>query len=113
MRRSDMETVMARTILIARAACPVTVQASLHDGKSSRPRLLASSALSGGTLRGLALVAGVSIAATALGAVPATAQQSLNGGTATGANAYASGTGAIATGDNATATGALSNATGT
>src|SRR5260370_27191684 len=61
-----------------------------------RSRLLSSSALSGGTLRGLALAAGVSIAATVLWAAPARAQQSLNGGTATGTNAYASGSGGFA-----------------
>src|SRR5260370_13442828 len=61
-----------------------------------RSRLLSSSALSGGTLRGLALAAGVSIAATVLWAAPARAQQSLNGGTATGTNAYASGSVAFA-----------------
>ncbi|HMF51622.1 MAG TPA: hypothetical protein VK603_23395, partial [Candidatus Saccharimonadales bacterium] len=54
-----------------------------------RSRLLASSVLSGGTLRGLALAAGVSVAAAALWTVPAAGQQSLDGGTATGAFAYA------------------------
>jgi len=67
-------------------------------------RLRPSYPLSGGILRGLALAAGVSIA-TALIFNPAIAQQSLDGGTATGASAYASGNGATATGIFATATG--------
>jgi Legionella pneumophila major outer membrane protein precursor len=89
------------------ASC--TIRSAPRD---RRARLLASSAISGGTLRGLALAAGVSIAATALWAVPARAQQALNGGTATGPNAYASGTGATATGNAATATGEFSTANG-
>jgi hypothetical protein len=78
-----------------------------------RMRLLASGVHSGGrTLRGLVLAASVSIAAATLWAVPAMGQQSLDGGTATGANAYASGNGATATGNFATATGQASWANG-
>src|SRR5260370_30644346 len=90
------------------ASCTVRSAPRVTD---RRVRLLASSALSGGTLRGLALAAGVSIATTALWAVPARAQQSLNGGTATGTHAYPSGNATTATGKTATPTRQNSNAT--
>jgi hypothetical protein len=92
------------------ASCTVRSAPRVTD---RRARLLASSALSGGTLRGLALAVGVSIAATALWAVPARPQQSLNLGTATGTHSYASGNGATATENFATATGEFSTANGT
>ena len=76
---------MTRTIWAMKPAAAAQASDISHP-RDRRARLLPSRPLSGGILRGLALAAGVSIT-TALIFNPAIAQQSLDGGTAVGANA--------------------------
>src|SRR5262249_5747004 len=89
-----------------------------------RARLLSSSALAGGTLRGLALAAGLAVTVPKLAPTDAAAEfvcggsatgaepQTGAGAVATGADAVACGTNATANGANATAVGAASLANG-
>jgi hypothetical protein len=92
---------MLRRIPTAATKDSATAQASVVC--DPRDRRLRGPVLSGLPGALWALTASVSIAALTLAPAPAIAQQSLDGGSATGSNAYASGGDAVATGADATA----------